>query len=49
MNALTAPSNKMALYITRLAIPCPEFMRLSNRKKLSERFVAATFSGFVKV
>jgi hypothetical protein len=39
----------MALYITRLAIQWPEFMRLSNRKKPSERFVAVTFSGFVKV
>ena len=39
----------MALYVTRLAIKWPEFMRLSNRKQPTERFVAATFSGFVKV
>jgi hypothetical protein len=48
-NALTAHSNRKALYVTRLAIQWPQFMRLSNRKKASERFVAAKFSGFIKV
>jgi hypothetical protein len=49
MNALIASSNKMALYVTRLAIQWPEFMKLSNTKQPSERFVSAMFSGFVKV
>jgi hypothetical protein len=48
-NALTVYSNRKALYVTRLAIQWSKFMRLSNRKKGSERFVAAKFSGFVKV
>jgi hypothetical protein len=49
MYALISSSNRMALYVTRLGIQWPEFMRFSQRKEPSERFVAATFSGFVKV